>query len=115
MESCSFVRSLIARDGLIFGGSGEDQLSERVGNMSATRRVRSAMLLAAAGAALALPANRADAAAIAVYDGTAPSSGGHTWTYRVSLPQGVRVAPGDFLTIFDFGGFTGVQSAPANW
>jgi hypothetical protein len=83
--------------------------------MSATRKVRLAVLLAAAGAALALPAPRAGAAAIAVYDGTEPSSGGHTWTYRVSLPQGVRVAPGDFLTIFDFGGFTGVQSAPSNW
>jgi hypothetical protein len=85
--------------------------------MSGTRNVRLATLLAAAGVALAiaLPAHRVDAAAIAVYDGTEPSAGGHTWTYRVSLPQSVRVAPGDFLTIFDFGGFTGVQSAPANW
>lgn len=77
------------------------------------KRARVAMLTA--GVVVALAANRGEAAVIAVYDGTAPSAGGHTWTYRVSLPERIRVEPNDFLTIFDFGGFTGVHDEPANW
>ena len=73
------------------------------------------MVLASAGLLMAWPAASSQAAVIGVYDGNVASPGGYTWTYRVSLPAQARVAPGDFLTIYDFGGFTGTHAEPANW
>src|SRR5688500_3878868 len=73
------------------------------------------MVLAAAGLLMAWPVASSQAAVIGVYDGNVASPGGYTWTYRVSLPAQARVAPGDFLTIYDFGGFTGTHAEPANW
>lgn len=70
---------------------------------------------AAAGLIMALPGANSQAAVIGVYEGNVASPGGYTWTYRVSLPERARVAPGDFLTIYDFGGFTGTHAEPAGW
>jgi hypothetical protein len=78
-------------------------------------KAQARMTLAAAAFLMALPLTKSHAAVIGVYDGNAASPGGYTWTYRVSLPERARVAPGDFLTIYDFGGFTGTHSQPAGW
>lgn len=43
-------------------------------------------------------------------------TGPYTWTYEVNLEGNSQVNTGDFFTIFDFAGFTGVATAPnANW
>src|SRR5438552_2623385 len=44
-----------------------------------------------------------------------PSAGGFTWTYDAILHSEQKVQTGDFFTIYDFFGYTGVHSEPAGW
>ena len=44
-----------------------------------------------------------------------PSLGGYTWTYDAILAPNQRVLAGNFFTIYDFDGFTGVRSEPLGW
>src|SRR6266700_6148693 len=78
-------------------------------------------LTALAFLAVAVQAARAD---IAVDFVSVTGSGPFTWTYDATLQPGseVTVAPipapantSNFFTIYDFAGFTGVQTHPAGW
>ena len=43
-----------------------------------------------------------------------PSAGGFTWTYDAILHSEQKVQTGDFFTIYDFFGYTGVHSEPGS-
>jgi hypothetical protein len=62
-----------------------------------------------------VPAVTSRAGVLAVYESTTPTIDSHMWTYRVSVPAEIRVQTGDFFTIYDFAGFNGGHSEPANW
>ena len=64
---------------------------------------------------VAVPAVTSRAGVLAVYESTTPTIDSHLWTYRVSVPAEIRVQTGDFFTIYDFVGFNGSHSEPANW
>jgi hypothetical protein len=90
------------------------------------KRLIALLGLAVFGAA-AVP-NEADANFIVTFVNIAPSAGGFTWNYTVELGDSSRAnlagsgttgpgavnpaapAPGDFFTIYDFAGYTGVFS-----
>jgi len=45
-----------------------------------------------------------------------PEAGNFRWTYAIVLPTDTMIRPGDYFTIYDFGGLIpGSQSAPADW
>jgi hypothetical protein len=69
------------------------------------------------GAAIAFAASAGVASADTIVPSFVSVAGGgpYTWTYAAVHVGAGRVAAGDFFTIYDFAGFTGVSSAPADW
>lgn len=55
----------------------------------------------------ALAAGRADAGLIPTNVTISPDGGNYRWTYAVVVTTDVKVNPGDFFTIYDFGGLVG--------
>jgi len=73
-----------------------------------------AVVTAAIG--LMLTASRADAGLIPTNVSITPDSGNFRWTYAVVVTTDVQVNPGDFFTIYDFGGMlAGTTVAPVGW
>lgn len=73
-----------------------------------------AALLTAVG--LLFTASRADAGLIPTNVSITPDSGNFRWTYAVVVTTDVQVNPGDFFTIYDFGGMLpGTVVAPIGW
>jgi hypothetical protein len=74
-----------------------------------------ALLIASAG--LMLTASRAEAGLIPTNVSITPDSGNFRWTYAVVVTTDVQVSPGDFFTIYDFGGMVPLSPivAPLGW
>lgn len=66
-------------------------------------------------AAALLIGNAVQADISPVFTAATPSAGGCLFSYDVSAGPGTRVNTGDFFTIYDFAGFTGVTFSPADW
>lgn len=61
-------------------------------------------------------ASRAEAGLIPVSVSVLPDAGNWRWTYGVVVTTDVAVQPGDFFTIYDFGGLvSGSIVAPVDW
>src|SRR5258707_13920115 len=76
---------------------------------------RKVVVLLAGLAALAA-APRAEAGLIPVNVSITPDGGNFRWTYGVVVTTDVAVQPGDFFTIYDFGGLaSGSLVAPVDW
>lgn len=68
------------------------------------------------GAALALSfAGAAQADIIPTFVSTTAVAGGFDWTYRAIVSQDERADAGNFFTLYDFVGFTGITSAAAGF
>jgi hypothetical protein len=48
-------------------------------------------------------------------DSVTPAGSDFKWTYKVELDQVQQVLTGDYFTIYDFAGYTGVNTTPAGW
>jgi MYXO-CTERM domain-containing protein len=48
-------------------------------------------------------------------DSVTPSGSDFKWTYTAGVDAVQKVLTGDYFTIYDFAGFTGVSGAPAGW
>ncbi|HEY1685341.1 MAG TPA: hypothetical protein VGG19_11300 [Tepidisphaeraceae bacterium] len=70
--------------------------------------------LLSASLALSL-ASLAQAAIAPVYVSAVQDGTDFRWTYTASIASGVRIEPGDFFTIYDFGGLDGGNEQPASW
>src|SRR5262249_39008339 len=70
------------------------------------RRSTKVLVLLAAGAALAV-ASRAEAGLIPTNVAVQPAGANFRWTYAVVVTTDVKVNPGDYFTIYDFGGKVG--------
>ena len=72
--------------------------------------------LFATGLALAGPAPAARAGLLPLSWSVTPEAGNFRWTYAIVLPTDMMIRPGDYFTIYDFGGLiAGSQNQPADW
>lgn len=72
--------------------------------------------LLATGVALTSPSPSARAGLLPLSWSVNPESGNFRWTYAIVLPTDTMIRPGDYFTIYDFGGLIpGSQSQPVDW
>lgn len=72
--------------------------------------------LFATGLALAGPAPAARAGLLPLSWSVTPEAGNYRWTYAIVLPTDMMIRPGDYFTIYDFGGLiAGSQNQPPDW
>lgn len=72
--------------------------------------------LIAGGFAAAGPAPAAKAGLLPLSWSVTPEAGNYRWTYAIVLPTDMMIRPGDYFTIYDFGGLVpGTQSQPPDW
>ena len=57
----------------------------------------------------------AQAAIIPVYQSAVQDGSDYRWTYDASVGTGFQVEPGDYFTIYDFGGLDGNPQMPSGW
>ena len=62
------------------------------------------LIALACASALVLTCAPARAGLLPVQVSVAPDGGNHRWTYAILLQAGTQVRPGDYFTIYDFGG-----------
>jgi hypothetical protein len=79
------------------------------------RHFKSSAFVAMLSAAAMFTGSAVKADIIPVFHAATPSGGGTTFEYSVEIAGTTTVKDGDYFTIYDFVGFTGVVVAPAGW
>ncbi|HJZ56012.1 MAG TPA: hypothetical protein VKE74_13680 [Gemmataceae bacterium] len=78
-----------------------------------TRRLLTLALVAVAAVSFAGPAQ---AGLLPVRVSVAPEGDKYRWTYAIVLPSDSQLRPGDYFTIYDFGGYVSdSNSQPTDW